>query len=106
MAAEGHLVGPVFWLEVAVAAEGQEPRESDYELVEGAGVAGVRLVGALLALEVVAERSQRGEGVVEGQEGQEGQLPMMVTRFPLLVATETGERRGADLFSGLVVEAA
>lgn len=106
VAAEGHLVRQVFCLEVAVAAVGQEPKESDYELVEGAGVAGVRLVGALLVSEVVAERSQQGEGVAEALEALEGQLPKMVTRFPLLVATETGERRGAGLFSDLVAEAA
>lgn len=85
------------------AAAAQESRESDYELVEGAGGAVVRLVEALFASEAMVERSQREEAVVGGLEGR---VPQMVTQLPLLGATETGAGRGADLFSGLVVEAA
>ena len=97
--------------EAAAVVAGQEPTEYNSELVEAAGVVGVRLVRALFALEAAEAvealpvRSQRAEGVVGALEGR---LLLMVADLPLLLVTEIGARRGAgaDLFFGLVVEAA
>ena len=50
--------------EGAAVAAGQEPRESDCELVEEVAVAVVQLVEVLFVLEVLVERSQQEEGAV------------------------------------------
>ena len=103
-AAAGHSKALVFCLEVAAAAEGQESKEFDCELVGGAGAAEVRLVEAPFALEaaeVLAERSQLAEGVAGAQ-----QEPTTVAWLLPLLEMGIGGRRGAGLFFGWVVEAA
>ena len=51
-------------------AAGQEPRESDCELVEEVAVAVVQLVEVLFVLEVLVERSQQEEGAVAALVGR------------------------------------
>jgi hypothetical protein len=102
-AAEAHLVALVFCSEAEAAEAGQESRESDCELVEGAGAGVVRLVEGLFALEAVeglAERSQQVEGVAEALEGGP---PLVEAGVPHLVEMGIGARSGAGLFFGLVV---